>query len=109
MFSFSAEKHLTVVEPSPTEALPYLGAEEVIDEVILLLAKMESGRKDNLDSLAKERQRSEMLKTKIDSRSHQRMVDLPIAVQRGWFFYQTKLYHNCSLPECFLPLYCKTF
>ena len=65
--------------------IPYLGAEEVIDEVVLLLAKMESDRKDTLEALGKERGRYEMLKSKIDNFSVQRMLELPLAVQRGTY------------------------
>jgi len=73
------------VEPAPEMDIPYLGAEEVIDEVVLLLAKMESDRKDTLEALGKERGRYEMLKSKIDNFSVQRMLELPLAVQRGTY------------------------
>lgn len=73
------------MEPAPEMDIPYLGAEEVIDEVVLLLAKMESDRKDTLEALGKERGRYEMLKSKIDNFSVQRMLELPLAVQRGTY------------------------
>ena len=79
-----------MVEPSPTDMLPYLGAEEVIEEVVLLLAKMETGRKDHLDCLAKERQRSEMLKCKIDHYQSDRMLNLPVEVQKGKLYQETR-------------------
>ncbi|ELT93268.1 hypothetical protein CAPTEDRAFT_227270 [Capitella teleta] len=61
---------------------PYLGIEDVTEEVILLLAKLESDRQETLNQLYSERDRVKMLKHKINSLAEQKLVELPVAVQK---------------------------
>ena len=63
--------------------LPHLGAGDVVDEVVALLAKLECERCEVLDALQRERQRSEVLKVRINEFCKKRLVDLPKAVQAG--------------------------
>lgn len=63
--------------------LPHLGAGDVIDEVVALLAKLECERCEVLEALMRERRRSELLKVKISEFCKKRLVDLPKAVQAG--------------------------
>ena len=63
--------------------IPYLGAEDVIDEVITLLAKLETDRQDTKKNLQKEKERVNTLSSKIDNLSEQRLHTLPEAVQSG--------------------------
>ncbi len=63
--------------------IPYLGAEDVIDEVITLLAKLENDRRETKKTLKDEKKRTEMLSSKIDNLSEQRLQALPEAVQKG--------------------------
>ena len=63
--------------------IPYLGAEDVIDEVITLLAKLENDRQDTKKNLQKEKERVDTLSSKIDNLSEQRLLTLPDAVQSG--------------------------
>ena len=72
-------------QPEEYEA-PYLGADEVVDEVITLLAKMENDRQETLDKLKTERQRVGMLGGKIDGLAMGRLMGLPAAVQNGMIF-----------------------
>ncbi|KAI8501620.1 hypothetical protein Bbelb_208910 [Branchiostoma belcheri] len=72
-------------EPEVLEAvpeLPYLGAEEVIDEVMALLGRLEADRLDTESKLVEEKQKGKRLQVKIDMLSHRRMVELPLSVQR---------------------------
>ena len=57
--------------------------DDVIDEVILLLGRMESDRISTLEALVKERERVQLLRSQIDTQAYKRMHDLPLAVQRG--------------------------
>ena len=63
--------------------LPHLGAGDVIDEVVALLAKLECERFEVLEALQRERRRSQVLKLKINEFCKRRLVDLPKAVQAG--------------------------
>ena len=63
--------------------IPYLGAEDVIDEVITLLAKLENDRRDTKKNLQNEKERVCKLSSKIDNLSEQRLQALPDAVQSG--------------------------
>ena len=67
----------------PAFDIPYLGAEEVIDEVILLLARLENDRRETMDAFKKEEKRLSELENKIDGLAEQRMAELPRAVQLG--------------------------
>ncbi|XP_013420633.1 coiled-coil domain-containing protein 178 isoform X2 [Lingula anatina] len=61
--------------------IPYLGAEEVVDEVMTLIARLEKDRIDTEDMLKKEKERVRTLNHKIDMLAEKRSVDLPAAVQ----------------------------
>ena len=63
--------------------IPFLGADEVIEEVITLLAKLETDRQETLSKLKNERDRVIILGEKIDALAIKRMYDLPEAVQKG--------------------------
>ena len=65
------------------EDLPKLGAEEVIDEVVTLLGRLETDRQDTEGALEKEKQRVHWLQGRIDSLANRRLVELPKAVQKG--------------------------
>lgn len=62
--------------------LPYLGAEDVLDEVVTLLARLENDRVEILKSLENEKEKVVRLNDKIDHLCLVRMRELPIAVQR---------------------------
>lgn len=64
--------------------MPYLGADEVMEEVIALLAHLEKDRRETKEALHHEQNRYTSLSDKIDSLSQQRMTQLPVAVQKGW-------------------------
>jgi hypothetical protein len=70
------------VSPDQSE-FPYLGAEEVVDETMRLLAKLETDRQDTLAKLAQERERVKTLGQKIDKLAEKRLLDIPVAVQKG--------------------------
>ena len=82
--------------PSVEFEIPYLGAEDVIDEVITLLAKLENDRRETKQNLKQEKNRVDMLSNKIDHVSEQRLQALPEAVQNGKRTYSL---HNilCNL------------
>ena len=63
--------------------IPYLGAEEVIDEVITLLARLENDRRTSRQNLKKEKERMEMLQDNIDKLAMHRMAEFSESVQRG--------------------------
>ena len=63
--------------------VPYLGAEEVLEEVITLLARMEAERQDTEMKIKEERHRVKILAEKIDQLSQLALEQLPMAVQRG--------------------------
>ena len=63
--------------------IPYLGAEDVIDEVITLLARLESDRQDTQGRFKQEMETAVTLKKKIDDLCLRRLRELPILVQRG--------------------------
>ena len=63
--------------------VPYLGAEEVIDEVLALLARLENDRRGARVNLEKETGRIKMLQGRIDQLAMTRMAEFPDAVQRG--------------------------
>ena len=65
------------------EDVPHLGAEEVIDEVVTLLGRLEADRKDTEALYAKEKVRVEWLQGKIDRISQKRLYELPRIVQQG--------------------------
>ena len=63
--------------------VPYLGAEEVLDEVITLLARLETERQETEEKIKEERRRVKVLAEKIDQLSQLALEELPMAVQRG--------------------------
>lgn len=63
--------------------LPYLGAEDVLDEIVTLLARLENDRMEILKSLVHEKEKVVRLNEKIDHLCLVRMRELPIAVQKG--------------------------
>ncbi len=70
--------------PSPeAPEVPYLGAEEVLDEVLVLLAKLEADRQETIEATKREKARVTMLQQQIDALNMQRLKDLPEFVQRG--------------------------
>lgn len=76
---------MPIAEDEQAEGMdePYLGAEEVIEEVITLLARLETDRLDCISKLKQESERVVRLNDKIDKLCLKRMVDMPIVVQRG--------------------------
>ena len=84
---------LTAESPPDEEAveeegleIPYLGAEDVIDEVITLLARLETDRLDTQNRYEHELDTAATLKTKIDELCLRRLKELPVLVQRGKVF-----------------------
>lgn len=63
--------------------IPYLGAEDVIEEVITLLARLENDRIETEKGLKNEKDRVVRLNNKIDNLCLRRMTELPAIVQRG--------------------------
>nr|XP_054772719.1 coiled-coil domain-containing protein 178-like [Lytechinus pictus] len=66
----------------PEESVPHLGAEEVIDEVVTLLGRLETDRGDTDDLFKKEQVRVGWLQGKIDRISRKRMYELPRVIQQ---------------------------
>ncbi|XP_071485691.1 coiled-coil domain-containing protein 178-like [Diadema antillarum] len=64
------------------EPVPHLGAEEVIDEVVTLLGRLETDRADTEGLFQKEKVRVEWLQGKIDRISQKRLYELPRVVQQ---------------------------
>ncbi|XP_077991434.1 uncharacterized protein LOC144445672 [Glandiceps talaboti] len=64
------------------EEVPKLGAEDVIDEVVVLLGRLETDRGDSQSMLEEEKKRSAMLSARIDKLAEKRMYELPLAVQQ---------------------------
>ncbi|XP_059162874.1 coiled-coil domain-containing protein 178-like [Physella acuta] len=62
--------------------IPYLGAQDVIDEVIVLLARLENDRQETQETYIKEVLRTNMLRKKIDDLRYRRLTELPALVQR---------------------------
>ncbi|XP_052254970.1 coiled-coil domain-containing protein 178-like [Dreissena polymorpha] len=62
--------------------MPYLGAEEVIDEVMTLLARLENDRLETEKALERERDRVVRLASKIDYLCQRRLKELPEVVQK---------------------------
>lgn len=85
------DKDLPSVEMLDDE-LPKLGAEDVIDEVVTLLGRLESDRQDTESLLEKEKKRVVWLQGKIDTLAHKRLVELPKAVQKGRRSYLRELF-----------------
>ncbi|GFS13551.1 coiled-coil domain-containing protein 178-like isoform X2 [Elysia marginata] len=69
-------------EDIPTDELPYLGAQDVIDEVITLLARLENDRQITHDSYLTEIARANKLIERIDELQLRKMKEMPALVQR---------------------------
>lgn len=76
------------------EGIPYLGAQEVIEEVITLLAELETDRRETQERYIKETLRADWLQRKIDELQLHRLQKLPVLVQRGIFCCQALLYKS---------------
>lgn len=68
-------------ESQGTFDIPFLGAEDVIEEVVALLARLESDRQETGKSYANEEKRADNLKSRINRIHLKRMEELPLAVQ----------------------------
>ena len=77
--------------------------EQVIKDTLLLIGRLETDRVNTAQSLAKEKQRVEMLKSKITEYTHRRMHFMPIAVQKG-ISLSVNTYKK-YLQWCALPLW----
>ncbi|XP_053395665.1 coiled-coil domain-containing protein 178-like [Mercenaria mercenaria] len=63
-------------------SVPYLGAEQAIEEVMTLLARLENDRQETEKALEREKERVIRLGAKIDFHCHRRMKELPAVVQK---------------------------
>lgn len=70
-------------EQSEVEDIPFLGAQDVIDEVLTLLARLETERHEAHEKHLEEIERLEALKRKIDELELRKLRELPALVQRG--------------------------
>lgn len=62
--------------------VPFLGAEEVVDEVITLLARLENDRQEVINKLEQEKEKVIRLNGKIDRLCLKRLVEMPAVVQK---------------------------
>ncbi|KAL4236342.1 hypothetical protein ACF0H5_004729 [Mactra antiquata] len=70
-------------EPAPVkDATPYLGAEEVINETLTLLARLENDRQETEKALKKEKERVIILGAKIDNLCQKRIQEFPVVIQK---------------------------
>ena len=76
-------EYFTEEEEIHTDELPYLGAQDVIDEVITLLARLENDRQVTYNSYLEEIARANKLIEKIDELQLRKMREMPALVQRG--------------------------
>lgn len=65
-----------------TNLMPFLGAEEVIEEVMTLLARLENDRQETEKAIEREGERVTKLTNKIDTLCRERMLTLPAMVQK---------------------------
>ena len=72
------------------EEIPHLGAEEVIEEVFILMGRLETDRADTVTGYEKEQKRVEWLQGRIDALAWKRMKELAKVVQNGMY----KLYQH---------------
>lgn len=66
----------------PKTVVPFLGAEDVIDEVMTLLARLENDRQDTDVAYEREKERVVRLADKVDSHCRRRITELPAVVQK---------------------------
>ena len=83
-------------EPNLQYELPYLGADEVLEEVITLLAKMENDRQEKRSQLKAERGRYLTLKNKIDQHCMRKLKEIPKVVQAGVYCNSLPFYCNAE-------------
>lgn len=65
-----------------SKSVPFLGAEDVIDEVMTLLARLENDRQETDAAHEREKERVMRLASKIDSHCQRRITELPAVVQK---------------------------
>ena len=70
------------IQESSTD-IPYLGAEQVVEEVITLLAKLENDRQQSVTHYKAQREKVKKLSARIDALAERRLDMLPAAVQNG--------------------------
>ncbi|XP_060608579.1 coiled-coil domain-containing protein 178-like [Ruditapes philippinarum] len=63
-------------------SVPYLGAEQAVEEVLTLLARLENDRQETENALTREKERVIRLGAKIDFHCQRRMKELPVVVQK---------------------------
>ena len=85
-------KFCLLSEPTPNAPGPYLGAEDVIDEILTLLARLEDDRQETDIAYEREKERVIRLANKIDSHCQRRITELPAVVQKG-------IYHMTFCPK----------
>lgn len=85
IFSFILS-NFCFTEDEPDANLPYLGAEEAVEEVMTLLARLENDRQETEKKLDHEKERVLRLGAKIDYHCQRRMKELPEVVQKGRHF-----------------------
>lgn len=76
-------KCLYVLNTETPKSIPYLGADDVIDEVVTLLARLENDRQETEIAHQREKERVVRLANKIDSHCQRRITELPAVVQKG--------------------------
>lgn len=74
--------------------VPYLGADDVINEVLILLARLELDRQEIHKEYIKETEKVFTLQKKVDDLCLRRLKDLPVLVQRGRSRYYSSLCHH---------------
>lgn len=67
----------------PEADVPYLGAEDVIEEVMTLLARLDNDRQLTQEKLKNERSKVQKLEDRMEALGMKRLVDLPQLVQQG--------------------------
>ena len=70
-------------EFNPDVCVPYLGAEDVVKEVLSLLVRLETDRQATLHRYQAEVDVGEKLVSKIDALCLRRLTELPLLVQKG--------------------------
>ena len=66
-----------------SKSVPFLGAEDVVDEVMTLLARLENDRQETDAAHEREKERVMRLSNKINSLCQRRITELPTVVQKG--------------------------
>ena len=63
--------------------IPYLGAEDVIEEVVVLLARLECDRQDIQTRMYAELGAADHLRQKTEALCLRRLQEMPVLVQKG--------------------------